>query len=199
MLAARHLAGVVALVVVLLAVSACGSSDEGATDAPTATSVPTATLAPTVSAPPTVEVPPTVTSQGVEPEGFGTIAAVMTPPDGESCEVCLWLAETPSDRGRGLMGVTDLGGRDGMAFVYDQPTATSFTMRNTLLPLSIVFYGPDGAYLDAFDMTPCEAEPCPSYPTPGGFTVAVEVPRGGAAELGMVPGSRIELLATACP
>jgi uncharacterized protein len=96
------------------------------------------------------------------------------------------------------MGVTDLGGRDGMAFVYEQPRTTSFTMRNTLLPLTIVFYGPDGGYLDAFDMEPCTAEPCTSYPTPEGFTVAVEVPQGGAAEVGMVPGSSLTLLTADC-
>ena len=65
------------------------------------------------------------------------------------------------------MQVTDLGGLDGMAFRYDSPHTTSFTMRNTVMPLSIAFFGADGAYLDGFDMEPCVAEPCPLVPDAG--------------------------------
>ncbi len=96
------------------------------------------------------------------------------------------------------MQVTDLGGLDGMAFRYDSPHTTSFTMRNTVMPLSIVFFDADGAHLDEFDMEPCVAEPCPSYPTPTDFVVAIEVPRGGLAGLGIGPGSVLELFAEGC-
>ena len=46
---------------------------------------------------------------GRQPEGFTTIQALITETDGEVCEVCLWLADDSAERGRGLMGVTDLG------------------------------------------------------------------------------------------
>jgi uncharacterized protein len=131
----------------------------------------------------------------VVPEGFGVVPALVTPPGGGApCEVCLWVADTHDLRRRGLMGVTDLGGRDGMAFVYSEPRTTNFTMRDTRLPLSIAFYDVDGRYLDAFDMEPCRAEPCTSYRTPAGFTVAVEVPRGELGRFQMVPGSRLDLV-----
>ena len=135
---------------------------------------------------------------GVVPQGFGTIAARVTASDGEICELCLWLADDLATRSRGLMQVTDLGGLDGMAFRYDSPHTTSFTMRNTVMPLSIVFFDADGAHLDEFDMEPCVAEPCPSYPTPTDFVVAIEVPRGGLAGLGIGPGSVLELFAEGC-
>ncbi len=135
---------------------------------------------------------------GVVPEGFGTIAARVTASDGETCELCLWLAADVAARGRGLMQVTDLGGFDGMAFRYDAPHTTSFTMRNTVMPLSIAFFGADGALLDAFDMEPCVAEPCPSYPTPADFVVAIEVPQGGLPDLEIRAGSVLELLAEGC-
>lgn len=123
------------------------------------------------------------------PEGFGTVGVTVTTAEGEVCELCLWSADTDDLRRLGLMFVDDLGDADGMAFVYDRPRRTNFTMRNTVLPLTIVFYGPDGRYMDAFDMEPCLDEPCPSYPTPDGFTVAIEVEQGRADELGLVPGS----------
>ena len=132
------------------------------------------------------------------PVGFGTIAARVTAPDGEICELCLWLAADAATRGRGLMHVTDVGGLDGMAFRYDAPHTTSFTMRNTVMPLSIAFFGVDGSFLDAFDMPPCLTEPCPSYPTPADFVVAIEAPDGGLAELGIGAGSTLELLAEGC-
>ena len=180
---------------VLLVVAACGSGGGGGgATAPTVDPPPPVTGPPPVATPP---VDPTSAGGGV-PEGFGTTAARVTTVDGEVCDLCVWVADDAAQRGRGLMGVTDLGGLDGMAFVYDEPRTTSFTMRNTLLPLTIVFYGPDGRYLDAFDMEPCEAEPCPSYPTPEGFTVAVEVLQGEDADLAMVQGSVLELLAADC-
>jgi uncharacterized membrane protein (UPF0127 family) len=136
---------------------------------------------------------------GVTPEGFDTIGARVVAADGSTCDVCLWRADEGDERGRGLMGVTDLGAGDGMAFVYLDPTTTAFTMQNTVIPLSIAFFGPDGEFLDAFDMEPCRAEPCPTYPTPAGFTVAIEVPQGDLDELLIGVGSRLELGDEGCP
>jgi uncharacterized membrane protein (UPF0127 family) len=135
---------------------------------------------------------------GVLPEGFGLVAARVTEPDGSVCELCLWLADNGRDRSRGLMFVTDLGGADGMAFLYPEPRSGWFTMKNTVLPLSIAFFAPDGAYVEAFDMDPCVTAACTRHFTPEGFMIAVETLQGGLADIGMVPGSALELLDTAC-
>lgn len=134
----------------------------------------------------------------VIPVGFDSVAATATAPDGSTCELCLWLADTPDQRSRGLMGVNALGPADGMAFRYPAPHATYFWMKNTLLALSIAFYGADGAFLDAFDMEPCVTPSCPRYPTPADFVVAVETTSGGLAALALVPGSRLELSDLPC-
>lgn len=138
------------------------------------------------------------TAARVTPEGFARTAARVTAADGEVCDVCVWLADTPQRRARGLMHVTDLGDADAMAFVYPRPTTAAFWMKNTVLPLSIAFYAADGAYLDAFDMEPCAADPCPSYPTAAAFSVAIEVPRGRLPDLLMTPDSTLELLGVPC-
>jgi uncharacterized membrane protein (UPF0127 family) len=188
------------LVILILVASACGDDapadvagapGDGTTRPTDATTVSTQVSSATPPASPG-SVP------GVVPQGFGTIAARVTASDGEICELCLWLADDPATRSLGLMQVTDLGGLDGMAFLYDSPHTTSFTMRNTVMPLSIVFFDAGGAHLDEFDMEPCVAEPCPSYPTPTDFVVAIEVPQGGLANLGIGPGSLLELLAEGC-
>lgn len=166
--------------VVLAAAGACA----GATSDPGASSTVTTTVAP------------------VTPEGFARTAARVTAADGQGgarvCELCVWLADTGQRRAQGLMGVTDLGAAAAMAFVYPAPTTSSFWMKNTLLPLSIAFYDAGGAFLDSFDMDPCTADPCPSYPTAPGFSVAVEVPQGGLSKLLMEPGSTLELLDLPC-
>ncbi|HEY3483946.1 MAG TPA: DUF192 domain-containing protein [Ilumatobacteraceae bacterium] len=198
--------------VALLALSSCGddaSDDDAAVESSTSDATTTSAPLPAEPLPTEATSPATpdgtdastaATSEpGVRPEGFGTMAARSTAADGTVCELCLWIADDEEQRPRGLMGVTDLAGRDGMAFVYTEPHTTAFTMRNTIMPLSIAFFGPDGSQLGNFDMEPCTAEPCPLYPTPDGFTVAVEVPQGAIDELAMGPGSRLDLLGTDCP
>jgi uncharacterized membrane protein (UPF0127 family) len=110
------------------------------------------------------------------------------------CELCLWLADTPDLRARGLMQVTDLEGADGMAFVYDEPSTGRFWMKDTLLPLSIAFYDADGRFLWDADMEPCPpGGDCPSYPNEAPFQLAIEVPQGALASLALVDGSIVVL------
>ena len=193
----------VAVVLLALAVAACGDDDASSTttaidvstSAPpttpqSAATAPTATTVPAPSSPVvTTTAPTTVAAGAVVPQGFEQVAATVTAADGTVCELCLWLAETGDQRALGLMYVTDLGGPDGMVFRYDSPTTAAFWMQNTVMPLSIAFFDQGGAYLDAFDMAPCAADPCPTYPTPANFTDAIEVPQGMLDELSMTPGS----------
>ena len=130
------------------------------------------------------------------PQGFETMGLRIVPTDVEvdedqrdDIDMCVWAAITPAQRSRGLMGVNDLGGKDGMAFIYAEDRTTSFTMRNTLINLSIAFFDAQGAFMDAFDMEPCREEPCQSYPTPRGFRLAIEVPAGDLERWGIGPGS----------
>ena len=178
------------MVLALLIVGGACSS-EATTDATTA--IPT-TAAPTTTAEPT--------TTGVQPVGFPTTSATVTAADGEVCELCLWVAATSEQRSRGLMGVTDLGVADGMAFVYDAPSSSRFWMRGTPTPLSIAFFAADGSFVSASDMDPCltgsDAE-CPRYAATGPYTTAIEVPAGNLDELGIGPGSTVTLSNEFCP
>ena len=191
------------IVLVALLGAACGDGDDGdnGEDGTTTTMPSAATSSSTV--PPTTTAPPTAGSEpiGVVPEGFATAGAQITAADGRVCVVCLWVAATPEDRARGLMGVTDLGGADGMAFVYDAPTQGNFWMRDTPTPLSIAFFAADGSFVSATDMVPCLEGPdadCPRYAAAAPYTTAVEVFAGDLAALGIAAGSRLDLLGTPC-
>jgi len=144
----------------------------------------------------------TVGATGVQPSGFTTVRATITDPDGDECEVCLWLADSPDERGRGLMGVTDLGGAVGMAFLFEGPTNAEFYMFQTPTPLSIAWFGVDGAWVGSAEMEPCLDQPeneCRHYSPGAPYDLAIEVfadgsDAGGLVELGLTDGSTVVLL-----
>ncbi len=123
--------------------------------------------------------------------------ATITDPAGEECEVCLWLADSPDERGRGLMGVTDLGDAVGMAFVFEQPTNGAFYMFQTPTPLSIAWFAPSGSWVGANDMEPCTDKPaneCRLYSPGADYDLAIETFEGGLGDLGLVEGSTVVLI-----
>ena len=141
---------------------------------------------------------------GQQPEGFSTMMAQITEADGQVCEVCVWLADTPEERASGLMGVTDLGDAVGMVFRFEEPIDGSFYMFQTPTPLSIVWF--DGTHVGSADMAPCLDTPageCPLYSPGAEYDLALEVFEGGLAGLGVGPGSQLELIdgteADGCP
>jgi hypothetical protein len=92
-----------------------------------------------------------------------------------------WEVAVATDRdqlAQGLMGVTDLGGLDGMMFVWDADVASAFWMKDTLLSLDIAFFAADGTLVDLLSMEPCVAEPCEHYQASGPYRYALEAPRG---------------------
>ncbi len=135
--------------------------------------------------------------EGSRPDGFTTIQARITESNGEVCEVCLWLADDGAERGRGLMGVTDLGDAVGMAFRFEEATTGSFYMFQTPSPLSIAWFAPDGGHVGSADMEPCLDTPageCPLYSPDAGYDLAIEVFVGGLEPLGLGPGSSVVLI-----
>jgi len=199
------------VVAAALVLVSCGDDDVASTTAANATAAATSPGTPATALPATTIEPPastapvstaaatsTLAPDAVVPQGFEQAAATATKADGTVCQLCLWLAETGDQRALGLMYATDLGGPDGMVFHYDTPTTSAFWMKNTVMPLSIAFYSADGTFLDAFDMAPCTADPCPSYPTPSNFTDAIEVPQGMLAQLGLTPGSTLSVSHLPC-
>jgi uncharacterized membrane protein (UPF0127 family) len=127
--------------------------------------------------------------------GVGEAAASITAADGTVTGCCLLVAATDEQRQRGLMEVTDLGGYQGMVFVWDADTSGGFWMRNTPTPLSIAWFDADGDFVSSADMEPCSATApdCPVYPAGGSYRFAVEVFQGDLDDLGVGPGSRLAL------
>ena len=99
------------------------------------------------------------------------------------------VAASDAEQGRGLMFRTELGPDEGMIFPRKVPTMASFWMKNTPLPLDIIFIGPDRLVSNiAANATPYSLDPLPSS---GTAAAVLEINGGRAAELGIVPGAKV--------
>ena len=105
-------------------------------------------------------------------------------------EFTVEVAATPEQQERGLMFRETLGPDSGMIFPYDPPKGVAFWMKNTLIPLDLVFFGPDKKVIRVADnAVPYSEEPIPSN---GIVSAVLEIPGGRAAELGIGPGSQVD-------
>jgi len=100
--------------------------------------------------------------------------------------------DAANDRTReiGLMCRTRLGSDRGMLFDFVQPTqGVAFWMKNTLIPLDIVFIRPDGTVISIAR----DARPLDETPLDAGGTVrgVLELAGGRAAEIGLRPGDKV--------
>lgn len=139
-------------------------------------------------------------AERVIPAGFGTASVVIRRADGSVCVLCTYLARTSAERQRGLMGVTDLAGLDGMLFDFDGPSVDRFWMRNTVMPLTAVWFAPDGSFLDAQDMAPCPdtSTSCPTYGPGLPADSVLELLQGDDKRLGIGAGAVLESVGGPC-
>ncbi len=112
---------------------------------------------------------------------------------GERIELSdLEVAQTVEERARGLMGRTSLAKDGGMVFLFDGPTTASFWMKDTLIPLSVLFFDEDGKIVDILDMQPCDHDPCRTYSASRPYVGAIEMNRGAFERLGVKVGDTVE-------
>lgn len=97
------------------------------------------------------------------------------------------VADDPQERAQGLMFRTEMPAASGMLFVYDSPRRVGFWMKNTLIPLDMVFADATGT------VTRVHANAVPGDLTPvdggEGVQFVLEIAGGLAKKLGIAPGS----------
>ena len=98
------------------------------------------------------------------------------------------VAATEQQQETGMMFRTSVAGDRGMSFPYDPPQEVAFWMKNTLIPLDIVYIRADGTiarivHAQAMDLTP--------LPSGEPIAVVLEIGGGRAAELGIKEGDKV--------
>nr|WP_198731936.1 DUF192 domain-containing protein [Paracoccus tegillarcae] len=112
--------------------------------------------------------------------------------DGGWLSVTVELADDPQERAQGLMFRRELDEGHGMLFVYEKPQPVSFWMRNTLIPLDLIFMDATGTVRHIHE----NARPLDETPIPGAAIgdpdplrlMVLEVGGGEARELGIEAG-----------
>lgn len=108
----------------------------------------------------------------------------------------LQIAKTDAEREFGLMNVTKLLPHNGMIFVFDEDGPEEFWMKDTLIPLDMIFVGPDGTVRAVFANVPVVPVMTADDKVPrrsGMAKYVIELPAGEAKEDGIAPGIILQL------
>ena len=99
------------------------------------------------------------------------------------------LAKTPAQMTQGLMFRTSLAPDAGMLFEYQQPTAATMWMRNTLIPLDMLFVDAQGRIVNIHERAVPQSLDLIAAAEP--VRAVIELNGGTAARLGIEPGDRV--------
>jgi uncharacterized membrane protein (UPF0127 family) len=124
---------------------------------------------------------------GASPKASITPAATPAPagprvvlPSGST--YTLEVVRTPEEQAQGLMFRESLAEKTGMLFPFGDKAVHRFWMKNTMIPLDMIWMDSDGRVIFvSADTPPCRADPCPSYGPDSAAASVLEI-AGGKAE-----------------
>ena len=102
--------------------------------------------------------------------------------------------QDPAYQSLGLMFRTRLEADHGMLFIYSSERYLSFWMKNTKIPLDILYFDSELKLVTMIDNAlPCRSETCPSYPSTEPARYVLEINGGLAQQWGVQTGDLMEL------
>ena len=132
--------------------------------------------------------PPPATAQSPEPSSPRVVF-----PDGYSVHV--ELATDEATRSQGLMYRDRLREDTGMLFLFPESAVQSFWMKNTLIPLDLIWIDEERRIVHVkHSVPPCQADPCPSYDPGVPARYVLELAGGVAREKGIAEGQVVRLV-----
>jgi uncharacterized protein len=136
---------------------------------------------------------------GAAPKGSVTPAA--TPPPGPQAILpsgrtySLEVVRTPEEQAQGLMFRESLTERTGMLFPFTDKGVHHFWMKNTMIPLDMVWMDGEGKVIFvSADTPPCKADPCPTYGPDAPAASVLEIAGGMAKKENVTVGSSLRFL-----
>ncbi len=122
-----------------------------------------------------------------------TTRSYVTFPNGAVVEI--ELAITAEEKTTGLMDRAFLAHNAGMLFISEEPRTQTFWMKNTLIPLDLIFLKKDGTVIDIKEhFEPCETVSCPTYTSKAPAQYVLEVNAGFAAQQELAVGDTLQVV-----
>ncbi len=122
--------------------------------------------------------------------GEGAYALQISTQSGKVYDFAVELALTPAEQSKGLMHRTTLAENAGMLFYFGAEQPRSFWMKNTLIPLDLIFVKLDGTIHHIHENAiPKDETPLPSQ---GNVGAVLEINGGLSKKLGIKPGDTIK-------
>lgn len=105
------------------------------------------------------------------------------------------IADDNDKRVRGLMFREQMPEDHGMLFVFGAEGRQAFWMKNTRIPLDILYFDSAGRFVSGqYNVPTCTAgDRCPNFPSEGPALFVLELNAGVGKRLGLKAGDRIEL------
>ena len=104
------------------------------------------------------------------------------------------IAADDASRAHGLMDRTSMDADHGMLFVFEDDAPRAFWMKNTKIPLDMLFFDADRRLVSVQRrVPPCQADPCPGYSSGAPARYVLELNGGQAEKLGLTSGDTIEI------
>jgi uncharacterized membrane protein (UPF0127 family) len=109
--------------------------------------------------------------------------------------ILLEVARTGEEQAMGLMYRTELARDRGMLFLFNSPRPVQFWMKNTLIPLDMLFMSNGVVKYIGNNIPPCKVANCPSYGPDQSVAVdaVIELRGGRAAELKIKVGDLLKI------
>jgi len=126
-------------------------------------------------------------------EDVGAQKIALVGPDKQAISVTVEIADDAQERSKGLMDRSELPEDHGMLFMFTTAEPLTFWMKNTLIPLDIIFFDGRGSVIGSDSMVPCTEDPCLRYTSSGPAMSALEVSAGFIEKHGIGAGWRIAL------
>jgi uncharacterized membrane protein (UPF0127 family) len=103
------------------------------------------------------------------------------------------IADDEAERARGLMFRDEMAADHGMLFVHEGEEPQSYWMKNTRIPLDIIYFDHDRKLVSVAHAPPCSlGDNCPPFPSEGPALYVLELNAGTAETLGAKPGDELK-------
>lgn len=112
-------------------------------------------------------------------------------------EACfnLEIAQTPEERQKGLMFRSSLNQDAGMLFIFPEEGIYPFWMKNTLIPLDIIWINKDKKIIHIENnVPPCKEDPCPSYSPEEKALYVLEINAGLSKKYEFKEGDKVKFI-----